>query len=308
MSRRQPKKDRQTKQRNVAIKAENSTKEDSVVTTVSLEKIILTDSQPRRYFAPQSMQSLVESVSSEGILQPILVRPCEDEKFELVAGERRYLAAQTAGLTQVPVIVRSMSDLEAMQYALVENLQREDLNPVEETDAIIQLLGYQLGGYDEAEAISLLYRMDNEAKEKITRHLSGNSEAEIVEQVFAALGRMNWQSFVRTRLPLLKLPPDILEALCSRKISIAKAKEIARLKSEPERQAFLEEAIALDLTLNQIQERIKGDKLSTEGKKLQLRMEETYKLVKKSKVWNNPAKRKILEALLVEIEVLLFEE
>lgn len=197
------------------------------------------------------MQSLVESVRSEGILQPLLVRPIEDDLFELVFGERRYRAAIDAGLAQVPVIVREMSDLEAIQYALVENLQREDLTPLEETDAILQLLALSLG-CDEAKVISLLYRMENEVKGKITRHVSGNSQAETVEQVFASLGRMNWQSFVRTRLPLLNLPEDMLEALCSRQIEYTKASVIAKLPSELERQELLEEANSQGLTLSQI--------------------------------------------------------
>lgn len=295
-----------SKQLNAPPETENASQETSVATTISLEKIISTQSQPRRYFDPQTMQSLVESLRSEGILQPLLVRPVADQ-YELVAGERRYRAAVDAGLTQVPAIVREMSDEQALQYALVENLQREDLTPLEETDAILQLLALRLG-CDEAEVISLLYRMDNEAKGKITRNVLGNEEAETVEQVFASLGRMGWQSFVRTRLPLLKLPPDILEALCSTQIEYTKAREIAKLPSELERQELLEEALVQGLTLSQIRERVKGDKPPTAGEELQDRMKETYKLAKKLKVWNNPKKRKKLEALLTEIELLLFED
>lgn len=296
-----------SKQLNAPLEEENASQQTSVATTIPTEKIISTQSQPRRYFDPQTMQSLVESVRSEGILQPLLVRPTEGDLFELVFGERRYRAALDAGLAQVPVIVREMSDLEAIQYALVENLQREDLTPIEETDAILQLLSLSLG-CDEAKVISLLYRMENEVKGKITRHVSGNSQAEIVQQVFASLGRMNWQSFVRTRLPLLNLPEDMLEALCSREIEYTKAREIAKLDSELERQELMSLASAQSLSLNQIRERVKGDQPATAGSEVQERMKETYKLAKKLKVWNNPRKRKKFEALLTEIELLLFEE
>ena len=85
------------------------------------------------------MESLVESVGREGILQPLLVRPVGD-KYELVAGERRYRAAQECSLKEVPVTIREMSDPQAIQYALTENLQREDLNPIEETEGILDLL------------------------------------------------------------------------------------------------------------------------------------------------------------------------
>ena len=131
------------------------------------------------------MQSLVESIKSEGILQPLLVRPM-GKKYEVVARERRYRAALEAGLTEVPATIREMTDDQAVQYALVENLQREDLNPVEETQGILSLLFLRLE-CDIAKVTSLLYRMENEAKGKITRNVSGKTEGETVEQVFASL-------------------------------------------------------------------------------------------------------------------------
>ncbi len=298
-----------SKQLSTPKEAENAVQESSsVIVTISLEKIISPGTQPRRYFDPDSMQSLVESLRSKGILQPLLVRPIENDLFELVFGERRYRAAQDAGLTEVPVVVREMSSEQALEYALIENLQREDLTPIEETDAILQLLALRLG-CDIEEGISLLYRMDNEAFGRITtQNVLCNSDAEIVQQVFASLGRMGWQSFVRTRLPLLKLPEDMLEALCSRQVEYTKALEIAKLPSQLERQELLSEASAQGLSLSQIRERVKGDKPPTQGEELQERMRETYKLVKKLKVWSNPKKRKKLEALLTEIELLLFDD
>src|SRR4028119_107617 len=89
------------------------------------------------------MRVLVESVKKDGVLQPILVRSVGD-KYELVAGERRYRAAREAGLTDIPAVVREMSDSEAVRFALMENLQREDLNPVEETEGILELLSITL--------------------------------------------------------------------------------------------------------------------------------------------------------------------
>src|SRR4028118_2019383 len=124
-----------SKLKNVALFAE----ELSVLPTLPLDQITLPTTQPRRYFDPQAMQSLVESVKSEGILQPLLVRPV-GEKYEVITGERRYRAAIEAELTQVPVTVREMTDDQAVQYALIENLQREDLNPVEQTEGLLNLL------------------------------------------------------------------------------------------------------------------------------------------------------------------------
>ena len=111
-----------------------------------LTSICLPAQQPRRYFDPEKLEQLTLSVKEHGILEPILVRPVEGkpDQYELVAGERRYRAAQQLKLTEIPVVIRHLTDTEALQLALVENLQREDLNPVEETEGILQLLSIQL--------------------------------------------------------------------------------------------------------------------------------------------------------------------
>lgn len=298
----QPPADR-SRLKNVALFKED---EPTTPTNVPLDKIVLPSTQPRRYFDPQAMQSLVDSVKRDGILQPLLVRPVGD-KYELVAGERRYKAALEAGLTEVPVTIRSLSDNQAVQYALTENLQREDLNPIEETEGILQLLALRLG-CDPASVTPKLYQLENEAKGKITRNVSGNVEAETVEKVFGELGRMNWQSFVRTRLPLLKLPKDLLEALRAGRIEYTKAKEIAKLESGADRTELLSAAIELSLSLSQIKSEVKKKQPATELPPLQSRLEATYKKAQKLKVWDNPSKRLKLESLLAEMESLMADE
>jgi ParB family chromosome partitioning protein len=290
-----------SKLKNVALFADEE--ESSVPHTLPLDQITLPPTQPRRYFDPQAMQSLVESVKSEGILQPLLVRPV-GEKYEVIAGERRYRAAIEAEFTQVPVTVREMTDEQAVQYALIENLQRENLNPVEETEGILNLLALRLE-CDTALVSSKLYRLENEAKGKITRNVSGKEDTETIEQVFASVGRMNWQSFVRTRLPLLKLPADILDALRSGRLEYTKAKAIAQIKDETERKALLEDAIASSLSLSQIKERVKAAQPPTEPPPLASRIETISKLVKKHQVWGDPKKRRKLETLLAKIEELI---
>jgi ParB family chromosome partitioning protein len=293
-----------SKLKNVALFA--SEEESSVPHALPLNQITLPTTQPRRYFDPQAMQSLVESVKNEGILQPLLVRPV-GEKYEVIAGERRYRAAIEAELTEVPVTVREMTDEQAVQYTLIENLQREDLNPVEETEGLLNLLALRLG-CDPSEVSSKLYRMENEAKGKITRNVSGKEETETIEQVFTSVGRMNWQSFVRTRLPLLKLPADILDALRAGRLEYTKAKAIAQIKDEAERKALLEDALASSLSLSQIKERVKAAQPPAEPPPLAARMTTTYQLAKKQKVWDDPKKRKKLESLLNQIEALLSKE
>jgi ParB family transcriptional regulator, chromosome partitioning protein len=98
--------------------------------------------QPRRRFAEAELEALAQSIREKGVLQPLLVRPLtgQEADFELVAGERRWRAAQRVGLHEVPVIIRPMADPEALEIALVENLQREDLSPLEEAEAYSRLL------------------------------------------------------------------------------------------------------------------------------------------------------------------------
>ena len=95
--------------------------------------------QPRRDIDPESLQELAESIRAQGIMQPIVVRPISDRKYESIAGERRWRAAQLAGLDQVPAVIRDVSDESAIAMALIENIQREDLNPIEEAVSLQRL-------------------------------------------------------------------------------------------------------------------------------------------------------------------------
>ncbi len=95
--------------------------------------------QPRKDFDPAKLQELADSISSQGIIQPVVVRPIAENSYEIVAGERRWRAAQLARLHDIPVVVRQVSDQSALAIALIENLQREDLNPLEEAEALKRL-------------------------------------------------------------------------------------------------------------------------------------------------------------------------
>jgi ParB family chromosome partitioning protein len=96
--------------------------------------------QPRKDINPEKLQELADSIKAQGIIQPIVVRQIAHEKYEIVAGERRWRAAQLAGLTQVPIVIKDIDDRAAMAMALIENIQREDLNPLEEAEALRRLL------------------------------------------------------------------------------------------------------------------------------------------------------------------------
>jgi ParB family chromosome partitioning protein len=95
--------------------------------------------QPRRDFNTESLQELADSITGQGLIQPIVVRNIGQDKYEIIAGERRWRAAQLAGIDSIPAVVREISDQAAIAMALIENIQREDLNPIEESQALIRL-------------------------------------------------------------------------------------------------------------------------------------------------------------------------
>jgi ParB family chromosome partitioning protein len=118
----------------------NPTDAGEKVHRVALAEIVPSPLQPRKEFAPEALQELVDSIRQHGIIQPLIVRQI-DGRNELIAGERRWRAAQEVGLTEVPVILREASDLEVLELSLIENLQRADLNPIEEAQAYARLAG-----------------------------------------------------------------------------------------------------------------------------------------------------------------------
>jgi ParB family chromosome partitioning protein len=195
--------------------------------------------QPRRRF--ENLEALAQSIREKGVLQPLLVRPLGDGRYAIVAGERRYRAAKMAGLAEVPVRVLDLPEKEARLLALVENLQREDLNPYEETLGVLELLSEELGKTRE-EVVGLLHRMRDEARGKVPQNVLGNPEAKRVEEVFKALGRMTWESFVQARLPLLGLPEDLRAALEEGTLPYTAALELKKVKDLEARARLLEEA------------------------------------------------------------------
>jgi ParB family chromosome partitioning protein len=287
--------------------------QSNATNTIAITKIKLPPLQHRRYFHPQKLEELSRSIKELGILEPLLVRPLSGGNYELVAGERRYKAASMAGLTEIPVVVREMDEATTHQVRLVENLQREDLNPLEETEGILELLALRLE-ISQDDTVKLLQKMENEAKGKITRNVTGNVQTLLVEEVFTALGCMKWDSFVRNRLPLLNLPPNVLEVLRSGKLEYTKARAIARVKDKQERQALLAAAISEDLSLAQIKQRVASitakNAVDKDSKPLSLksRIKAAYRFVEKSNIWDEPNKQKRLEKLLTELEALISQE
>ncbi|MGK7874865.1 MAG: ParB/RepB/Spo0J family partition protein [Xenococcaceae cyanobacterium] len=277
--------------------------------SVKLEAMVVPQQQIRRYFDPEKMAQLTASVKEHGILENLLVRPIRNRNgaYELVAGERRYRAALEAGLTEVPVTVKELSDSQALAISLIENLQREDLNPVEETEGILLLLSSRLKLPVE-EVSSLLYRMHNQTTGKVTNNVIGKPEKS-VSGIFTELGLMSWESFVSNRLPLLKLPEEVLEALRKGKIAYTKAKALSKVADGEARKKLLDEAIKSSLSLSQIRERVAAIAPKEEKEDLRSRLDNTYKRVRKVKnLWQDPKKRRKLQSLLAQLEKLIEAE
>ena len=169
----------------------------SGIQTVRITEIEQNRGQPRKRFDDEALTELAESIQAHGMLQPIVVRPVGPNRYQIVAGERRWRAAKRIGLSEAPVIIREMTDEEASQIALIENLQRENLNPVEEA------MGYQ--------ALMQQFSMTQ-------------------EQVAKTVGRS--RSAVANSLRLLSLPMPVQDYLEKGKISVGHAKALAGLKDE----------------------------------------------------------------------------
>ena len=187
----------------------------------AIEDVVPAADQPRRHFEEAALSALVESIRRDGVLQPLLVRlrsPADGGGYAIIAGERRWRAAQRAGLKEVPVVVRESTPREAFELALVENLQREDLNPIEEAEAYQRLL-------DE----------------------HGMTQEQMAERV----GKE--RSTVANALRLLKLPPPVRALVEQGELSMGQARALLGLDA-PERIAQLaRRVIARQMSVRQVE-------------------------------------------------------
>ena len=133
---------------------QTETESAAIVQELAIEHLQTGQYQPRQHMEPEALQELADSISQQGIIQPIIVRAISNERYEIIAGERRWRAAQLAGLSKVPVIIKKISDNAAIAMALIENIQREDLNPLEEATALQRLIDeFNLSHQQAAQAV-----------------------------------------------------------------------------------------------------------------------------------------------------------
>lgn len=209
-----------------ALFIDNSTEENGDK-LVNINDIEPNRDQPRKFFDEEALKELADSIAMHGVIQPLLVRPLSDGGYQLIAGERRWRASRMAGLSQVPVVVKEMTDEEAMELALIENLQREDLNPIEEAEGFRLLMDtYSFTQEQAAEKVG----KSRPAIANSLRLLSLPQEVlDMVKQGIISSGH------ARTLIPLTdeKLIIKLAEEISQKELSVRETEKIVKTLLKP---------------------------------------------------------------------------
>lgn len=203
--------------------------EENKVVKLHLDDIIPNRFQPREVFDERALKELAVSIKEHGVIQPIIVREIDGGKYEIIAGERRYKATAMAGLTTIPAIVRNLDDKEAAKVALLENLQRKNLNPVEEARTYQKIL-----------------ELDSMTQEELAKTM-GKS-----------------QSAVANKLRLLTLPEEVQNALLKEQISERHARALLNLSDKDAQVEMLHRIIKEKMTVRKVEDEIKGKNMQNE--------------------------------------------
>ncbi|CAN7147622.1 MULTISPECIES: nucleoid occlusion protein [Rossellomorea] len=210
------------KEQDVESEESNVVEEDrDEVRKIQVSQIIPNRFQPRTVFNDEKIEELSRTIHTHGIIQPIVVRQYDDDQFEIIAGERRYRAVQKLGWETVPAIVKNLNDTETASVALIENLQREELSPIEEAIAYGKLL-----------------ELHDLTQEALAQRLGKG------------------QSTVANKLRLLKLPEEIQSALLDKQITERHARALIPLKNSEKQIQLLQEIIEKSLNVKQTEDRV----------------------------------------------------
>lgn len=201
---------------------------DENLLTVDLDKLMAREDQPRKSFDDDSLKELANSIKADGVIQPIVVRKIDD-RYEIIAGERRFRASKLAGLEKVPVVVKNVTDRKARELALVENIQREDLNPIEE-------------------AISLKTLME---EYKLTQ-----------QELSDIIGKS--RSYIANNLRLLNLSDHIKEYLIRGELSPSQGRTLLSLETDEERNKYLDKLLVKEVNIRDVEKKAKQSKNKTE--------------------------------------------
>ncbi|HHW61576.1 MAG TPA: ParB/RepB/Spo0J family partition protein [Syntrophomonadaceae bacterium] len=195
--------------------------DDSNIVELDIDEIIPCRSQPRKQFSQSSLEELAASIREHGILQPVLVRQL-DQEYELIAGERRWRAARIAGMRNIPALIKELDDMQVAEVGLIENLQREDLNIVEEAEAYRQMI----------------------ERYQFTQ-----------EELAARIGKS--RAHIANTMRLLNLPPEVVALLEEGKLSAGHARALLALESKEDQVQQAREIAAGKMSVRQVEKKIK---------------------------------------------------
>jgi len=193
------------------------------VRRMPVERISSNPSQPRQHFDEEALQDLAASIREHGVLQPILVRPRADGHYQIIAGERRWRASKIAGLTEMPVIIEQIDDEAALEIAIIENLQREDISPLEEAEMFERMTGEH--GYS-------------------------------LRKLATKLGKD--KGYLENRLRLVDAPQDVRDLVAVRRDTLSHAYELMKVDDPRKRRRLAKQVAARELSLVKLRQRIEG--------------------------------------------------
>ena len=219
-----------------ALMLENNTDSMVSTSTLSINEIVPNKEQPRKTFDETALAELADSIRQHGVLQPLLVRPLANGGYQLVAGERRWRASRMAELKEVPVIIKELSDTEAMEIAIIENLQREDLNPIEEAEGLQALI--DKCGYTQ-------------------------------EEVAVSVGKS--RPAITNSLRLLKLPQEVRDMAKDGVISAGHARALLAFDNQPMMIECAKQIVSKKLTVRDVEKMAKRPARASEPKRTQRR-------------------------------------
>lgn len=225
-----------------ALFLDNSTEENSAgFVSVNINDIEPNREQPRKTFDEEALSELAASIGEHGIIQPLVVRPIADGGYQLIAGERRWRAARIAGLNEVPVVIREITDSELLELALVENLQREDLNPIEE-----------------AQGLSLLMETYEMTQEQAAKRVGKSRPA------------------VANAVRLLLLPPSVVDMVREGKISAGHARALLALSDNEKIKELADRIIKKGMSVRDTERLVKFMIKEAKGKKKPTKKRDIY--------------------------------
>ena len=219
-----------------ALMLENNTDSMVSTSTLNINEITPNKEQPRKTFDETALEELADSIRQHGVLQPLLVRPLTSGGYQLVAGERRWRASRLAELKEVPVIIKELSDTEAMEIAIIENLQREDLNPIEEAEGLQALI--DKCGYTQ-------------------------------EEVAVSVGKS--RPAITNSLRLLKLPQEVRDMAKDGVISAGHARALLAFDNQPMMIECAKQIVPKKLTVRDVEKMAKRPARASEPKRTQRR-------------------------------------